>query len=326
MLWFGRQPSGARVLRFYQGHGLVGPGAGVASPEAETDEVSAAERAALLEEMWERFRPRLPEPEFEDVTEEYIDESVPPLDRPGVDPSALTPDQRQWWEQGFLLKQGFVTEELLDSYWAVRSKLDNLGGWDHGAPYLDVPEVLELSVYKPLVDLLEELIGEPMAVNLNLTGIVSTERNWHQDDFLNYPGTKSWYAAVWFAVGDVDPDSGPFQYVPGSHRWPAIRRDRVKLFLAPEERDTDHWPKLSERFLSEMLDREIERRSGEVRTFIGKKGDILIWHGRLVHRGSPPAVPGTIRRSFIAHYTGLNHWAMGPRVGHHTNGGLYFLQ
>mgnify|MGYP001555459106 CR=1 FL=1 len=58
---------------------------------------------------------------------------------------------------------------------------------------------------------------------------------------------------------------------------------------------------------------------------IGKKGDVLIWHGRLVHRGSPPAVPGTIRHSFIAHYTGINHWANGPNVGHHPDGGMYFL-
>lgn len=331
LLRAGRHPLGGRVLNLYGQSGLLdshrcqdGSGGGLSGNKGGA--LVVAERVALLEEMWNRVLPRMPAPEFDDVTEQYVDDDVPPLDRPGVDLTLLSVDQRQWWEQGFLVKERLVSDEVLDAYWEVRSQLDDPGGWNHGAPYLEVPEVLDLSVYKPLTELLEQLIGEPMAVNLNLTGTVSTERNWHQDDFLNYPGTKSWYAAVWFAVGDIDPDSGPFQYVPGSHRWPAIRRDRVKLFLSPDERDSDHWPKLSERFLSEMLEREIERRSGEVRTFIGKKGDVLIWHGRLVHRGSAPAVPGTLRRSFISHYTGLNHWAMGPNVGKHANGSLYFLQ
>jgi len=26
-----------------------------------------------------------------------------------------------------------------------------------------------------------------------------------------------------------------------------------------------------------------------------------------------------------SHYVGLNHWALGPNVGHHPNGAMYFL-
>jgi len=51
-----------------------------------------------------------------------------------------------------------------------------------------------------------------------------------------------------------------------------------------------------------------------------------MWHGRLMHRGSVANVPGRHRMSFISHYTGLNHWALGPDVARHRDGGLYFRQ
>ncbi len=325
LLWAGRQPLGARVLRFYQAQGLVQPEVEPTPPPPPPPAPSDG-RAELLQGMWDRILPRMPGPSYEDVSEEMDDDSLPPLDRRGVDVSTLTDDQRQWYEQGFVLKERFIPDEILDAYWGVRSKLDRPGGWSCPAPYMHVPEVLDLACYRPLTDLLEELIGEPMGVMLNLTGIVSTERNWHQDDYLNYPGTKTWYAAVWFAIDDVDPDSGPFQYVPGSHKWPALRRDQVKMFLPPDERDTDSWPKLTERFLNELIEQEIETRKAEVRSFVAGKGDILIWHGRLMHRGSVANVPGRQRMSFISHYTGLNHWALGPDVSRHRDGGLYFNQ
>ena len=164
-----------------------------------------------------------------------------------------------------------------------------------------------------------------MGVSLNLTALVSTERNWHQDDYLNPPQTKGWYAAVWFALDDVDPESGPFQYVPGSHRWPVLRRDRVRLYLSPEERHSPDWPRYTERFLDEIVANQICERKAPVETFLGKKGDILIWHARLMHRGSVPAEAGRLRMSFISHYHGVDHWALGPKVGHHRDGGMYFL-
>ena len=106
---------------------------------------------------------------------------------------------------------------------------------DSHTPYLHVSEIRDLGLGPALMQLLEQLIGEPLAMTLNLTGWRSTERNWHRTDYLNPPGVKGWYAGPWFAIRDIDPDSGPFQFVPGSHRWPVLRHDRVRLFLTPEE-------------------------------------------------------------------------------------------
>lgn len=276
--------------------------------------------------LWDTYVRLRPSPTFEDLTEDLNDESLPPLDRPGVDPTTLTADQRQWWEHGFLLKKALIPGDIVDAYREVRSQLDQPHGWESTAPYMQIPEIRDLGCYGPLAEILDALIGEPVGMSLNLTGWLSTERNWHQDDYLNPPGVKGWYAAVWFALDTIDPDSGPFQYVPGSHRWPVLRGDRVRMFLTPEERAHHDWPRKTERFVDALLEEQIAARHASPQTFLGEKGDVLIWHARLVHRGSPPNVPGTPRYSFIAHYTGKSHWGGDHALVQHGSSGRYFDQ
>ncbi len=348
----GRNPTAARLLALYQREGLVPVDpAESAARQAELDELTARATAAesavasaqaqiaqllrslrneqldraSIEGLWDTVLPTLPAPDWEQLTEVLDDHDRPPLDRSDVDIETLTEVQRQWREDGVVIKRGFVPDDLIDAYWDVRSKLNKPHGWETGTPYLHVPEVLDLAAHRPVVELLEELIGEPMAISLNLTGLVSTERNWHQDDYLNPPATMGWYAAIWVALGDTDPDSGPFQYVPGSHRGRVLRRERVRMYLSPEERAEGTWPRTAERFVDRAVEDELARQHVAAETFIGQKGDILVWHSCLLHRGSPPAVPGRQRLSFIAHYHGLSHWALGPRVGHHPNGTMFFL-
>jgi Phytanoyl-CoA dioxygenase (PhyH) len=318
----GRTNLGRRVLGWYEREGFIPMPAPNAQP-VDVDDLRE-ERDALLE-LWDRNFDRLAAPTFEDLTEHPPETRLPPLDRSDADLTACTADQRDWASQGFIVKRNFVSEDVLDRYWKVRSQLDRPHGWTCTAPYMHVPEVLALATYRPLNDLLDELIGEPMAVSLNLTGLVSTERNWHQDDYLNPPSVNSWYAAVWFALGDVEPDSGPFQFVPGSHRWPVLRRDRVRLYLPPADRTTPEWPRFTERFLDDLLDEEIGRRRAPIETFLGHKGDILIWHSRLLHRGSAPTTPGKLRPSFIAHYTGARHWPVPDSIAIAPGGGRYVV-
>lgn len=163
-----------------------------------------------------RVMPTLPNPTLADLCEEMPDDSLPLLDRRVIDERRLDEHQRFWRENGYLSVN----------------------------PYLQVPEIKDLCLHGPLMQVLESLIGEPMGMHLNLTGWVSTERDWHQDDYLNPPSVNNHYLAVWFALDDISPDAGPFEYIPGSHRWFALRRDRVLRYVEPAERTQD-WTKLS---------------------------------------------------------------------------------
>ena len=262
-------------------------------------------------------------PSFADLSEEPQAKLLPRLDQPFVDESRLSPAQLAWRRDGVAILPRFLPDVLMDAYSARRGLVQNPGGWPSPTPYLDVPEMRELALYPPLMQRIQELIGEPMLLHLCLTGWVSTERGWHQDDYLNPPFVNGWYAAVWMALDDIHPDSGPFEYVPGSHRWALMRGDKVRAYMPPKQARSPVWPQLSESFVVPTIDAEIKRKGGEVRAFLAKRGDVLIWHGRLMHRGSKPNRPGMPRKSLICHYTGASHRQDMPLRAQDENGQLY---
>ena len=254
-------------------------------------------------------------PSFAELSEHPADALVPYLDRQGVEEASLNPHRRAWRRDGVVLLPRFMPAPLTHAYCRVREKVAAPGGYDSPVPYMVVPEIRAICCYPPLQRLLQTLIGGPMGLHLNLTGWVSTERTWHQDDYLNPPFVNSWYAAIWVALDDIHPDSGPFQYVPGSHRWPVVRRDRVLARLTAAERQSPTWPKAAERFVTAAYADQIARTGLPIRSFLGRRGDVLVWHGRLVHQGAAPRVPGMLRRGLIAHYTEVSHRPDLPHVG-----------
>ena len=76
--------------------------------------------------------------------------------------------------------------------------------------------------------------------------------------------------------------------------------------LKPEERNHS-WPTASERILTPLFTKEIERRGATVRSYLPNRGDVLLWHGRLLHQGSMAKDPTLLRRSLITHFSGINH-------------------
>jgi len=263
------------------------------------------------------------QPSFAELSEEPRPELLPPLDQPTINETALSPAQMAWRRDGVLILPRFLPDKFIDAYSQVRAALGAPGGWPSATPYLDVPTLRDLALYPPLMEQIRELIGEQMMLWLCLTGWVSTERGWHQDDYLNPPTVNSWYAAVWMALDDIDPDSGPFEYVRGSHRWPLLRGDKVRARMSPFEAIKSDWPSVSERFVVPAVDAEITRRNARIEQFIAHRGDVLIWHGRLVHRGSKPNVPGMPRKSLITHYSGINHRSDLPHRARDANGQIY---
>lgn len=238
-----------------------------------------------------------------------------------------------WNDDGVVILKGFMPEDLMVAYeecWIAsnaKGTRDNFtmtspGGWNYCTPYRQHRELLDILSYGPLHEKMAELVTEPVGVHLNLTGWISTKRNWHQDSYLNPPHVGDYYIAMWLALDTIHPDSGPFQYIRGSHQWPQVTREKIMKALDPKERD-HRWPTHSERLLTPLFEQEIEKRNAEVVSHIAERGDVLLWHGRLLHRGSTPNVPGMERRSLIAHYSGINHRQDMPAAKKH-GGGYYF--
>jgi ectoine hydroxylase-related dioxygenase (phytanoyl-CoA dioxygenase family) len=100
--------------------------------------------------------------------------------------------------------------------------------------------------------------------------------------------------------------------------------------MTPKERaasngplGTDSWPKITERFVVPAIEAEIRDRQATAQQFLGTKGDVLIWHGRLLHRGTKPKRLDIERRALIAHYSGVSHRPDMPHRATDKKGGVY---
>lgn len=215
----------------------------------------------------------------------------------------------EYAENGLVVVEGLAPDHVVDAYcdeWLADSPSPK--GWPHVTTYMHQKEMLNLCTQGGIADVLRRILGEPAGLHLNLTGWRSTTRNWHQDGYLNPDTNRDYYVAVWIALDDIHPDSGPFEYVEGSHKvFDVIRNDLMLQALTPEERSSPMWPRFSERILTPIFEDQIDKLGLEVKQFIAKKGDVLFWHPRLLHRGSIPNDVDLERRALIAHYSGISH-------------------
>jgi hypothetical protein len=238
----------------------------------------------------------------------------------------------QWDNEGVLHLQSFIPEELIDDYVEERTRL--LGdtshwreGWSSPTPYLHVESMRKLALYRPLTEKIKTLInGDEPGLHLCLTGFQSTERAWHQDRYLNPEKVGERYIAAWIALDDIHPDSGPFQYVEGSHRWPVIERGKVwkSMTALGQKVDPATWPSQSQGWVGNACDQEIRNRSGVIQSFVAKKGDVLLWHASLVHRGSLAKNRTLERRALISHYSSIHARPDMPRKKTTEQGSYYF--
>lgn len=276
---------------------------------------------------------------FEDLCEDIPEELKAPLDRHYEMPHSglfYAWYQPEWIRNGVVIFEPFelITEEQVDRYCErfIRDRPPgkSIPNWKWDTPFTEIEEIRDLCLNPKLMEVINNIIGFEMAINLNLINWTSTERSWHMDDYLNPEYLNSHYLAVWFALDDIHPDSGPFMYVPGSHKWGYMRRSKV-FEAAPAEMKADPqwdkmWPALSESFVVPACEEKIQQEGLPVREFIAKKGQVLIWHGLLMHCGSYPKVRGLERRALISHYSSIEHRRDMPRVAEHKPGfGRYFI-
>lgn len=245
----------------------------------------------------------------------------------------LSDIQREFLTEGVLKLPNFFHPNVLQDYLNARQELpmdrsvrDNFwGGWSFPTPYMICEELKQLGLNPALMSTLQHIVGHEMGLHLCLTGWVSTERNFHQDTYLNPPYLWSNYVAVWIALEDIHPDSGPFQYVPGSHRWETLRQQKLFSYLTSEQRSSPHWPTFTQDEVARVCEEEIARRGSQVETYLPKKGDVLIWHANLVHRGSEPKNKDLLRKSLICHYSAVEKRVDMPmRRRDPVTNGVYF--
>jgi hypothetical protein len=204
-------------------------------------------------------------------------------------------------DNGYLVIENAIPEENINSYLELMK--DNLTedkqgkkrAWVGHTSYLAVEESLDILCHKNVQDTLEAL-GKGVALHLELPYWVSTEKKWHQDNVLSNPIAGNNYIGVWVALEDIDPNAGPFEVIPGSHKWEV---DSEKIY---EDQHGGAEVKPHYEFLQEEIDK---REVKDIFTFLPKKGDAVIWHSKLIHRGAAPVDSSLTRKSLIGHYCNM---------------------
>jgi phytanoyl-CoA hydroxylase len=239
---------------------------------------------------------------------------------------ALTPTQREFWDQnGFLVLPGFFPEaevdrinDVVETAWRERRQPDNPIVIDvfvgregerrmhfrdapdaaKGHPYklndlyLVNPHVREFVLDPGLVAVLRALLGGDPAVCNSLNFECGSQQEYHFDTYYMPGPCKEGLAVTSIYLEDVHPDAGPLTYFPGSHRIPPYRFSHGGIHAVPDEMEA----------ATAYARRELQSRSLTPQEFMGKKGDVFIWHEQLYHGGRPINDPSRTRRSLVTHY------------------------
>jgi len=159
--------------------------------------------------------------------------------------------------------------------------------------YLLLEEVRAIALDPGLSELLRALLGAQAPVLCNsLTFAKGSAQPMHIDSLFMTPQTPHHLAATWMAFEDVDPAAGPLEYYPRSHEIPLYRFSDGSHHANAEE--MPQW--------SAYIQRELERRGLEKKTFLARKGDVFIWHSDLVHGGGAIHDATKTRLSLVCHY------------------------
>jgi phytanoyl-CoA hydroxylase len=149
----------------------------------------------------------------------------------------------------------------------------------------------------------EEEEEEPYAVQtmMYFKPPLSRGQALHQDQYYLrvQPGTC---LAAWLALDDCDTENGCIQVVPGSHDWPGL------LCTIPAD-TTNSFTDVTVRLPTSTDD----NTSTPVVPVPMRAGDVLFFHGQLVHGSGPNTSTTRFRRSLIAHYVSgqarqVYHW------------------
>lgn len=244
-----------------------------------------------------------------------------------------------------MILNGAITADELDKFWSeVDSAIDNtpdltyslfgqiLTNREVQGQVLKDGQVLRIIDLEDHVPLARDLmLAAPVTAFLSayyetaptaiqtLTYKFSSQQGAHSDLHLVSPPTvgrnyfRESLTAAWFACEDVDERNGALIIYPGSHR----------LLKKPLQSFPDYasW--------SAYLDRLCRESGCAPEIFRARKGDILFWHGDLVHAGGGIEDYGRTRKSFVVHYARVHEETPSQdpsRIKQPHLGGWYFAK
>lgn len=165
---------------------------------------------------------------------------------------------------------------------------DDWGRW-HNAHHHD-PVALELLLHPRLRQPLEDLIDAEVDGIQTMYFWKGSEQTRHQDRYY-IPECFS----AWIALMDVSPENGTLYVQKGSHRGRLLT---MQDFRQP---NGEPMPMFGRHYDDAVDALSAENGLPESPVRVGK-GDVLLFHGKLIHRGGPILRAGSFRHVMANHY------------------------
>jgi hypothetical protein len=161
-----------------------------------------------------------------------------------------------------------------------------------------IKEIVDLARDKNVLGFLEYLYKKRPIPFSTINFIKSSEQPLHSD-YMHFSSKPERYlTGVWFALEDIDINSGPLQVVPKSHKLPIttledLSQDIPKNTKQLKENYTEY---------EEHVKKVVNHNNLNSKKITLKKNQCLIWSANLLHGGSPINDEGLTRKSLVVHY------------------------
>jgi len=222
-----------------------------------------------------------------------------------LESSGLTAADIRFFEtNGFLILKSFLNQDEVDEINnEMESKIAS-GQFSFNFTGKKIPfafkysEVLKkMALNERLLRINALLTGKEVFPYHTLNFIQGSEQAPHSDAIHMGTYPQGGLIAAWIALEATDEANGPLIYYPGSHKLPYLKN--ADLGLKENSLLLDENPNAKyERKIQEILD------SNNVKSFEfhASTGDVLIWHGNLVHGGKKMIDKNRTRKSMVIHY------------------------
>jgi hypothetical protein len=161
--------------------------------------------------------------------------------------------------------------------------------------------------------ILEKLFNKEQVVYSSLFFREGTSQHYHRDTPHFYTNQIDQYYGVWYSLEDININAGPLKYYIGSHKLETPMGYDIfnKIFKNNPDyvlTGNDYRCIIEYNKIIEDLCKENNLIYVDETNYINKinKGDIIIWHPKLLHGGSDIIDPTLTRYSMVTHNVPIN--------------------
>jgi ectoine hydroxylase-related dioxygenase (phytanoyl-CoA dioxygenase family) len=209
-----------------------------------------------------------------------------------------------WTDKGYLILPGFVKPDICDRISrelerAIASqKIDFDYTNSRVMNFYQHSQTVKTLISNPeLLRLLDFMLGKKTIPFQSINFTRGSQQNTHSDSIHMTTQPLGYLLAIWVALEDIGPGSGPLHYYPGSQKLPYVMSedfDNDNSFFSVGENYYEYY---EEKIKSLVAEKALEKK-----VFLARKGDLLIWHANLLHGGELRTDPDATRKSLVAHY------------------------